>query len=144
MDMIGDISKALKGLLLVETKVDKAVKTATQKVGADASRLMKKQIVGGHSYGTTRAEGEGIEPGKPSNVTGDLRRSIRSTIKGFANQYVATVGPYMIYSRALEFGNPRWRSGVKYPFVAPTATLMSENNRARGIYQKALHEALSK
>ena len=48
----------------------------------------------------------------------------------------------MVYARALEFGHPRWRSGVKYPFVAPTAKILSENNKARDVYVKELHRVL--
>lgn len=31
----------------------------------------------------------------------------------------ARVGPTKVYSRALELGHPRWRSGVKFPYMEP-------------------------
>lgn len=31
----------------------------------------------------------------------------------------ARIGPTMVYSRALELGHPRWKSGAKYPYAGP-------------------------
>jgi hypothetical protein len=137
-----DVTKTVKALEEMAAKTDKAVLTATRKVGNEATRTMKKQIVGGHKLGTPRSEGRNVVAGKPSNVTGNLRRSIRSTTKGFNGRYTMVVGAYMVYARALEFGNPRWKSGVKYPFVAPTAKILSTNNYAREIYIVELERAL--
>lgn len=134
--------KTIEALFAMAQKTDKAVKTATQKVGSEASRTMKKQIVGGHKLGTPRSAGKGIVANKPSNVTGNLRRSIRSTTTGFDGKYTMVTGAYMVYARSLEFGNPRSRSGSRYPFVEPTAKILSENNKARDIYIKELHRVL--
>ena len=142
MDVTTNISKTIQGLNEIAKKTDKAVMTATRKVGAEATRTMKKQIVGGHKLGTPRSDGKNVVAGKPSNVTGNLRRSIRSTTKGFNGRYTMVVGAYMVYARALEFGNPRWKSGVRYPFVAPTAKILNTNNLAREIYVKELHRVL--
>lgn len=142
MDVTTSITKTMEALTKISKQTDKAVLSATRKVGAEATRTMKKQIVGGHKLGTPRSAGENIVAGKPSNVTGNLRRSIRSSVQGFNGRYTMTVGAYMVYARALEFGHPRWRSGVKYPFVAPTAKILSENNKARDVYIKELHRVL--
>jgi len=141
-DVTVGVENTIHALSDIARKADKAVQSATRKVGQEATRTMKKQIVGGHKLGTPRSEGNNIVPGKPSNVTGNLRRSIRSTTKGFNGRYTMVVGGYMVYARALEFGNPRWKSGVRYPFVAPTAKILFENNKARNIYTNELRRML--
>jgi hypothetical protein len=135
-------NKTIEALKAMAKKADTAVKTATRKVGSEASRTMKKQIVGGHKLGTPRSAGKNIVAGKPSRVTGNLSRSIRSTTTGYNGKYTMVTGAYMVYARSLEFGNPRSKSGSRYPFVAPTAKILSENNKARDIYIKELHRVL--
>jgi Bacteriophage HK97-gp10, putative tail-component len=141
-DVTVGVENTVHALSEMAKQADRAVLSATRKVANEATRTMKKQIVGGHKLGTPRSEGRNVVAGKPSNVTGNLRRSIRSTTKGFNGRYTMVVGAYMVYARALEFGNPRWKSGVKYPFVAPTAKILSENNRARNIYTDELRRML--
>ena len=60
-------------------------------------------------------DGEG-----PNRGTGNLLTSMTfsSSRKGFGS-YVAEVGAGAVYARALEYGNPRWSSGVKYPYMEP-------------------------
>lgn len=59
--------------------------------------------------------------GFPNRRTGRLANSIQvEKVSGLAG-FGYKVGPGMIYSRSLELGNPRWRSGVRYPFMGPTA-----------------------
>jgi hypothetical protein len=144
MDVEAHINLTVSALLLKHKAIDAAVKSASQSVGSLATRTMKQQIVGGHPVGTGRDAGSNIEDGKPSNMSGNLRRSIRSKTVGGMGQYTVTTGAYQIYARALEYGHPKWRSGVKYPFVAPTAKILLENNKARDLYVKALSRALSK
>jgi hypothetical protein len=56
----------------------------------------------------------------PNRGTGNLLNSMKftSTRIGFGS-YTAEVGIGMSYARALEFGSPRWTSGVKYPYAQP-------------------------
>jgi hypothetical protein len=145
MDVEAHISATISALKQTNVAVDEAVRDASRAVGSLATRTMKKQIVGAHPVGKPRSAGSGIEDGKPSNMSGNLRRSIRSktTKEGFG-QYSVVTGAYQIYARALEFGHPKWQSGVKYPFVAPTAKILLESNKARDLYVKALRRALSK
>lgn len=76
-------------------------------------------MTGSHARGQGHILGTG--PG-PNRVTGNLLRSIHTepARKGFGS-YTASVFPTMVYSRAVELGNPRWKSGVKYPYLAPAA-----------------------
>jgi hypothetical protein len=145
MDVDAHIDATVRALLHAQKEVDQAIKSASQAVGSLATRTMKQQIVGGHPVGKGRDSGSGIVAGKPSNMSGNLRRSIRSKTKqeGFGT-YTVVTGAYQIYARALEFGHPRWANGVRYPFVAPTAKILLENNRARDLYVKAMRRALGK
>ena len=63
-------------------------------------------------------DGEG-----PNRGTGNLLTSMTygSSRKGFGS-YTAEVGAGAVYARALELGNPRWASGVKYPYMEPALT----------------------
>jgi hypothetical protein len=139
--MNGD--KALKALQDIAIKADKAMLKASKKVGMDATRVMKKQIQGRHKLNTKRPNP--APPDKsPMNVTGDLRRSIRSDVKKGFIGYTVIVGAYQVYARQLEYGGKNWKSGAKYPFVEPTAKIMLTNNRAQNIYKNAMRDALSK
>ena len=142
MDVRADTQKTEKGILALNKKIENAVYFATREVAMVATAEMKKQIRGGHKAGTPTPSAPNTPP---TNITGNLRRSIRPVVKkGFGNQYTATVGAYMVYARALELGHPRWRSGLKYPFVEPTGRIMATNNRARNIYVNALRHVLGK
>jgi hypothetical protein len=59
--------------------------------------------------------------GFPNRRTGNLARSIEVQHVGLGTY---KVGSGAIYSRSLELGNPKWRSGVRYPFMEPTAAFM--------------------
>ena len=145
MDVSASIKKTLESLWKKPDLIDDAIKSASRSVGSLATRTMKEQIVGAHPVGTSRDAGSGIEADKPSNMSGNLRRSIKSkTTKTGLGEYTVVTGAYQIYARALEFGHPNWKSGVRYPFVEPTAKILEENNRARDLYVKALRRAMKK
>jgi hypothetical protein len=61
----------------------------------------------------------GTGPG-PNVRTGSLRDGIKyeGQPKGLFG-YEVQVGSTTIYSRAVELGHPRWKSGAKYPFFWP-------------------------
>lgn len=64
-----------------------------------------------------------ISPGDgrgPNRGTGNLLTSMTysSSRQGFLS-YTAEIGAGAVYARALEYGNPRWSSGVKYPYMEP-------------------------
>jgi hypothetical protein len=167
----GEVGKTINKKIL--NRVEAAIKTATTEVAVRATAEMKGLIDKKRPYKLvkrqrqsatmkTNAKGElriryhkakksyrvyekGNPPQPPQNRTGALRRSIRYKIKkGYEGRYVATIAPYMIYARHLEFGGKGWPSGTRYPFVEPTAKIMKANNLAREIYAKALRAELSK
>lgn len=113
---IKNLSEVLSGLTKYEDKLIQAAVYGLSQVAFAIEREAKKNIQGRHPRGQGHIPGTG--PG-PNNMTGALRRSIHTEIKqGFGN-YVASVFPTMEYSRAVELGNPRWKSGVKYPYLMP-------------------------
>lgn len=140
VDVSIDVSQTLKGLDFTWKKLDNSVEFATEQVGMAAVAVMKSLIQGRHKAGTPTPSAQGSPP---TNITGNLRRSISSNVKrGFGLSYTATVGPTMIYSRALELG--MGKNNVKYPFVLPAARIMLLTGRARVTYVNALRFALSK
>ena len=92
----------------------------TQVAFAVEAQAKQNAMTGTHPRGQGHIPGTG--PG-PNRVTGNLLRSIHTApiVKGFGGRYTASVFPTMIYSRAVELGNPRWKSGVKYPYLTPAA-----------------------
>jgi len=74
----------------------------------------------------------------PMNRTGNLRRSITGAKarEGFA-KYSATVGPTMVYSRAVELGGaPNWHNGENFPYMKPA--LQKFQREAMAIVRKYL------
>jgi hypothetical protein len=140
MEVNIELGNTLKDLDVKNLNILTAIEFATTQTGLDAVTVMKSLITGAHKKGTPTPSSPG-QP--PTNITGNLRRSISSSVKrGFGLSYIATVGPTMIYSRALELG--MGDDNVKYPFVLPTATIMLTTGRARTTYVSALRYALSK
>lgn len=80
----------------------------------------------------------------PMKVTGNLRRNIRGDVKrhGFGI-YVAEVGSYMIYARALELGGaPTWTRGQKFPYLQPALDQFRKSNSIQRILVKNLRKVL--
>lgn len=145
-----NIDKVIKALNQgVLGSVERAVKKGTTEVAVATTAEMKKQIRGKRpsvKVGKTRVFEKGHPPESPMNRTGNLRRNIKYKVekKGFDGSYVATIAPYAIYARRLEFGGGNWPAGTRYPFVEPTAKLMRANNRARNLYVMAMRYELRK
>ena len=79
----------------------------------------------------------------PNVQTGNLRRSITTKAqKGFGDTYEAEVSATMVYSRAVEFGHPRWKPGVKYPYLGPAAKNLSSNGTLSRVFTMALTSRL--
>lgn len=80
----------------------------------------------------------------PNVVTGNLRRSIttKAVPKGFDGTYAVEVSATMVYARAVEFGHPRWKPGVKYPYLGPAARGLSDNGTLNRVFTLALASRL--
>jgi len=80
----------------------------------------------------------------PNVRTGNLRRSIitGAVKKGFADSYEVEVSATMVYARAVELGHPRWKPGVKYPYLGPAARGLSDNGTLSRVFSNAVASRL--
>lgn len=89
-----------------------------------------------------QTEGKKNASGRPGpNVrTGNLRRSItiKNAQKGFSGLYSIDVTATMVYARAVEFGHPRWKPGVKYPYLGPAAQRLSDSGTLNRVFTRAI------
>lgn len=124
---VGNESAVLSAIKAKAVLYDRAAKAGIMSVAFAVQREAKiNAFTGKHAPGKGHIAGTG--PG-PNVGTGALRRSISvHDRKGFGN-YTVGVGPTVIYSRAVELGSPRWKSGVKYPYMEPAAELVRKNAR---------------
>lgn len=128
---VKNIEKVTQQLTASLGRAEQAAVYALGQVALVIERDAKKNAsTGQHKRGEGHIPGTG--PG-PNIVTGALRRSIQTTMtrKGFGT-YTAEVYPTMIYARAVELGNPNWKSGVKYPYLIPAGKNVAK--RANSIF----------
>jgi hypothetical protein len=138
--VIRNLADVLAGLEVQEDRLENAAQTAIATAGFAIQRQAQINAnTGTHKRGTPRISGSG--PG-PNVVTGALRRSIRTDVKyGFGN-YVAVVGASTEYARAVELGSPKWKSGVKYPYLEPAAIQLIMNGSLNRIFTAAFLKAV--
>lgn len=138
--VIRNLADVLAGLEVQEDRIENAAQTAIATAGFAIQRQAQINAnTGTHSKKTGHIPGTG--PG-PNVVTGALRRSIRTDVKyGFGN-YIAVVGASTEYARAVELGSPRWKSGVKYPYLAPAAEQLILNGSLNRIFTAAFVKAV--
>lgn len=122
---IANINEVLKDLDTYGNKADEAIKGAIFEAAAALEAEAQKNASG--------------RPG-PNVRTGNLRRSIKAEtpIKGFGGTYTSEVKATMVYARAVEFGHPRWKPGVKYPYLGPAAKRLSDNGTLSRVFTIAL------
>jgi len=136
-----NLANVLKGFDLTEKKIDTAALQATFQASLKIEDLAKKNAnTGNHPVGTPRIAGTG--PG-PNSVTGNLVSKIvaQRPVKGFRG-YTSEVTSSAEYARAVELGSPRWKSGVKYPYLEPTATTLINNGTLKRIFIGAFTTAI--
>jgi hypothetical protein len=122
--VITNLDDVLRDLGHTAQQVDFAAKFAIGITGAAVERQAKLNAnTGTHKVGEPRISG-GIGP---NVVTGNLRRSIFSRTRIGFGTYIAEVGATMEYARQVEQGGGRWKSGVKYPYIAPAAEKLRDN-----------------
>lgn len=121
-----------------ERKFDLALGQAASEISLRLENMAKREIKG------RRPEGQKATSGQPPmNRTGNLRRSIAGTVgrKGFG-EYVAVIGAYMEYARAVEIGAPynppSWQNGEHFPFIRPTVDRFTKSSLLSRIIQKHL------
>ena len=123
-----NLAQFLAAFNRTEADLNNAARYAIGMAAASVEREAKKNAnTGTHPRGQGHIPGTG--PG-PNVMTGNLRRSIYSQTKiGFGSSYIAEVGASMVYARAVEMGLPEWKSGVKYPYLAPAAESLKQSGK---------------
>jgi hypothetical protein len=97
-------------------------------LGLEREAKIMSQSGGSHKAGTPTPATPG---GPPAAITGNLTRSIAATpVVAGVGGWQTSVGAGMIYARALEFGNPLWTSGVRYPYMAPALKAFEPHAKA--------------
>ena len=126
---ITNLSDVLAGFQATEDKIELAVQYAISVTGLAVERQAKVNASG--------------RPG-PNVRTGNLRRSITtsSVQKGFTNLYTVNVSATMVYARAVELGHPRWKPGVKYPYLGPAASNLQANGTLARVFTTNLASRL--
>lgn len=156
--MSGIIVKNLREVLAavdaVGEKVEQGAQIGIMRAGLAVERQAKINFQGTRSY-EKRVSKNGraylvITPPKhvggsgPNTVTGNLKRSIKTTYRVGFDSYIAEVGPTMIYSRQVEKGGGKWRSGVKYPYLEPAALMLLRNGTINRVFITAVKEKLGR
>lgn len=118
---ITNLSDVLAGFDATEDKIELAVQYAITMTGLAVERQAKVNASG--------------RPG-PNVQTGNLRRSITTSAvqTGFQGMYAVDVSATMVYARAVELGHPRWKPGVKYPYLGPAASNLQSNGTLARVF----------
>ena len=126
---ITNLSDVIAGLDAKEDQINLAVQYAIAMVGARVESQAEKNASG--------------RPG-PNVRTGNLRRSITSSKVnvGLNGLYSVDVSATMVYARAVELGHPRWKPGVKYPYLGPAANSLQADGTLSRIFTLAMASKL--
>jgi hypothetical protein len=126
---ITNLSEVLAGIDKTEQTIGEAVQYAIALTGLAVERQAKQNASG--------------RPG-PNVQTGNLRRSITTSKpeKGFGTTYTVDVSATMVYARAVELGHPRWKPGVKYPYLGPAANSLQANGTLARVFTTAFGSRL--
>lgn len=126
---ITNLSDVLAGFDATEDKIELAVQYAISMTGLAVERQAKVNASG--------------RPG-PNVQTGNLRRSITTSAvtQGFQGMYAVDVSATMVYARAVELGHPRWKPGVKYPYLGPAASNLQSNGTLARVFTTNLASRL--
>ena len=122
---ITNLNDVLASMDKTEDKVEEAVRYAITLTALAVESQARKNASG--------------RPG-PNVRTGNLRRHITAQppTKGFGGNYEAEVRATMVYSRAVELGHPRWKPGVKYPYLGPAAEKLRANGTLSRVFTTAM------
>ena len=131
--IVKNLDQVMSGLTAYELNMEKAGQLALTQAALAVERQAKLNAnTGTHKRGEPRVAGSG--PG-PNKVTGTLQRSINTQVRFGFGSYVATVGPSVEYARAVELGSPRWKSGVRYPFLSTAVGYMVKSGNLQRVFQ---------
>jgi hypothetical protein len=145
-----DVLAAIDG---AAEKIEQGAQLGVMRVGLAVERQAKLNFQGTRSYEKRVSKKTGnpwlkITPPRhvggsgPNTVTGNLKRSIKTTYRVGLGVYTAEVGPTMIYARQVEKGGGNWPAGVKYPYLEPAALMLLRSGKINRIFTTAVKEKL--
>jgi hypothetical protein len=150
--VIKNLKEVLAAIDGSAAKIEQGAQLGIMRVGLAVERQAKLNFQGTRSYEKrTSKNGRAylfITPPKhvggsgPNTVTGNLKRSIKTTYRVGLGVYTAEVGPTMIYSRQVEKGGGKWPPGVKYPYLEPAALSLLRSGKLTRIFSTAVKEKL--
>jgi hypothetical protein len=150
--VIKNLREVLAAIDGAAEKIEQGAALGIMRVGLAVERQAKLNFQGTRSY-EKRVSKNGrayivTSPPKhvggsgPNTVTGNLKRSIRTTYRSGFDTYTAEVGPTLIYARQVEKGGGKWPVGVKYPYLEPAALMLLRSGKINRIFQTAVKEKL--
>jgi hypothetical protein len=150
--VIKNLKEVLAAIDGSAAKIEQGAQLGIMRVGLAVERQAKLNFQGTRSY-EKRVSKNGrpylvITPPKhvggsgPNTVTGNLKRSIKTTYRAGLGVYTAEVGPTMIYARQVEKGGGKWPAGVKYPYLEPAALMLLRSGKINRIFATAVREKL--
>ena len=150
--VIKNLSEVLAAIDGAAEKIEQGAQIGIMRVGLAVERQAKLNFQGTRSY-EKRVSKNGrpylvITPPKhvggsgPNTVTGNLKRSIKTTYRHGFEKYIVEVGPTLIYSRQVEKGGGKWPVGVKYPYLEPAALMLLRSGKINSIFTTAVKEKL--
>jgi hypothetical protein len=145
-----DVLAAIDG---AADKIEQGAQLGVMRVGLAVERQAKLNFQGTRSYQKRISKKTGnpwlkITPPRhvggsgPNTVTGNLKRSIKTTYRVGLGVYTAEVGPTMIYARQVEKGGGKWPAGLKYPYLEPAALMLLRSGKINRIFVTAIKEKL--
>ena len=150
--VIRNLQEVLAAIDGAAEKIEQGAQLGIMRVGLAVERQAKLNFQGTRSY-EKRTSKNGrpylvITPKNhvggsgPNTVTGNLKRSIKTTYRVGLGVYTAEVGPTMIYARQVEKGGGKWPPGVKYPYLEPAALSLLRSGKLTRIFSTAVKEKL--
>jgi len=137
----GTAEKIAQGAQLGIMRVGLAVERQA-KLNFQGTRSYKKRVSkNGRAYIVTDPPRH-VGGSGPNTVTGNLKRSIKTTYRSGLGVYTAEVGPTMIYARQVEKGGGKWPAGVKYPYLEPAALMLLRNGTLTRVFTTAVREKM--
>jgi hypothetical protein len=152
--IIKNLSEVLAAVKGTTSKIEEGAQIGIMRAGLAVERQAKLNFQGTRSY-QKKVSKKGnpyivttpphhIGGSGPNTVTGNLKRSIKTSYRIGFGSYIVEVGPTMIYARQVEKGGGNWRSGVKYPYLEPAALLLLRNGTINRVFMTAIKEKLGR
>ena len=144
--VVTNLAEVLAAINATGTDIEKGAQIGIGRAGLAVERQAKINA----NTGTRVREGGKIIPPRhigpsgqgPNVISGNLRRSINTSVRYGFDTYIAIIGASMEYARTVEMGSPRWKSGVKYPYLEPAALSLIRSGQLQRIFVGSIKEKM--